>query len=191
MDLEQVAAVESLRGETHSHSTLIAVQADKLDVAVAAGAVGTLPIVGLAHVVHELFSVVKDRTCSTADEAQLVRMLVDDVEADGGDGADEATLLAVVMIVRGHEMALVVEWLVEDDRRGGVAVLAEVLLQRPLRRRRPVLARPLAVGLPLLAECETPLPILDDLSLLLLDNSVVKISEEEFMLRVLYSLMIK
>ena len=82
-------------------------------------------------------------------------------------------------------MALVVERLVEDDRRGGVAILAEVLLQRPLRRRSPVLARPLAVGLPLLAECQTPLPILDDLSLLLLDYSVVKISEEDFIFRAL------
>ena len=181
-----MTAVESLRGETHFCGTLIAVQADKLDVAIAARAVGTLPIVSLAHVIHELFPVTEDRTCSTANQAQLVRMLVDDVEANGGDGADEATLLAVVVVVRGHEMALVVERLVEHDRRGGVAVLAEVLLQRPLRRRRPVLARPLAVGLPLLAECEAPLPLLDDLSLLLLDYPVVKVSEEKFIFRALW-----
>ena len=107
-------------------------------------------------------------------------MFVDDVEADGGDGADEAALFAVVVVVHGHEMALVVERLVEDDRRGGVAVLAEILPQRPLRSDGAVLSRLLDVGLPLFAERETALPLLDDLSLLLLDYSAVEKSGEEF-----------
>ena len=114
-------------------------------------------------------------------------MFVDDVEADGGDGADEAALFAVVVVVHGHEMALVVERLVEDDRRGGVAVLAEILPQRPLRSDGAVLSRLLDVGLPLFAEREAALPLLDDLSLLLLDYSAVEKPGEEFkvLLRIL------
>ena len=107
-------------------------------------------------------------------------MLVDDVEADGGDGADEAALLAVVVVVHGHEMALVVERLVEDDRRGRVAVLAEVLLQRPLGGHGALLPRLLDVGPPLFAEGEAALPLLHDLPLLLLDYSAVEKSGEEF-----------
>ena len=106
-------------------------------------------------------------------------MFVDDVEADGGDGADEAALFAVVVVVHGHEVALIVERPVEDDRRGGVAVFAEVLLQRPLRSGSAVLSRLLAIGLPFFAEGEASLPLFDDLSLLFLDYSVVEFSGEE------------
>ena len=101
-------------------------------------------------------------------------MFVDDVEADSGDGADEAALFAVVVVVHGHEMALVVERPVKDDRLGGVAVLAEILLQRPLRSGSAVLPGLLDIRLPLLAECEASLPLFDDLFLLFLDYSVVE-----------------
>ena len=126
--------------------------------------------------------VCKNRTSSTADQAQLVRVFVDDVEADGGDGADQAALFAVVVVVHGHQMALVVERPVKDDRLGSVAVLAEILLQRPLRSGSAVLARLLDIGLPLLAECEAALPLFDDLFLLFLDYSVVEQSGEKFKL---------
>ena len=109
-------------------------------------------------------------------------MFVDDVEADSGDGADETALFAVVVVVHGHQMALVVERAVKDDRLGSVAVLAEILLQRPLRSGSAVLARLLDIGLPLLAECEAALPLFDDLFLLFLDYSVVEQSEEKFKL---------
>ena len=73
---------------------------------------------------------------------------------------------------------LVVERPVEDERRGRVAEAAELLLERPLRDGRAVLARLLGLGLPLLAQPLPPLALLADLPLLLLDDAAVEISTD-------------